>query len=196
MADPVLHLIAGPNGAGKSTLYDAVIFPITNLPFINADDIARRRWLDQACEHAYEAAELANQERLQRIAQRQSFVTETVFSHESKIDLVRTATHNGYLTTLHIVMIPEELAVVRVGIRVAEGGHGVPEEKIRSRFKRLWALLADAIELVDKAIVYDNSKAGTPFREVLGFQDGHLLGSPEWPSWTPDVLRRAGTSTS
>ena len=40
MADPVLHLRAGPNGAGKSTLFRRVIGPITNLQFVNADELA------------------------------------------------------------------------------------------------------------------------------------------------------------
>lgn len=192
MSDPVLHLIAGPNGAGKSTLYDLVLLPITNLPFVNADIIANTRWPNDVSGHAYEAAKLADEERSRLIDERESFVFETVFSHESKVELLRCAAERGYIITLHIVMIPEDLAIARVQNRVENGGHGVPEDKIRARFHRLWKLLAQAVLLVDEAVLYDNSKADTPLRELARFRDGYLLNPPQWPTWAPEALRLAG----
>lgn len=192
MSDPVLHLIAGPNGAGKSTLYDLVLLPITNLPLVNADIIANTRWPNNVSEHAYEAAELADEERSRLIDERKSFVSETVFSHESKVELLRYAAERSYLITLHIVMIPEDLAVARVQNRVENGGHGALEDKIRARFHRLWKLLAQAVPLVDEAVLNDNSKADTPFRNVARFRDGYLLNPPQWPTWAPEALRLAG----
>jgi predicted ABC-type ATPase len=35
-------------------------------------------------------------------------------------------------------MIPEDLAVLRVTARVGQGGHGVPEDNVRTRWARLW----------------------------------------------------------
>ena len=46
-------------------------------------------------------------------ADRTSFVTETVFSHPSKVDLVRAAAAAGYQVTLHVVMVPVDLSVAR-----------------------------------------------------------------------------------
>ncbi len=96
MTDPVLHVIAGPNGAGKSTFFARVLGSITHLPFINADEIAAARWPGHEVEHAYEAAAFAAAERQARIAARESFATETVFSHESKVDLLHKAEAAGY----------------------------------------------------------------------------------------------------
>jgi predicted ABC-type ATPase len=192
MPDPVLHLIAGPNGAGKSTLFDLVIGPVTGLELVNADLIAAERWPDDPAAHAYDASQLAAERRDVLLASRTSFVTETVFSHESKLDLVKAAVDAGYIVTLHIVMVPEELAVARVPNRVGNGGHDVPEEKIRSRYKRLWQLLAAAISLVDEAKVYDNSVAKTPFRVVASFDRGVAAAKPRWPRWTPNALRSVG----
>jgi hypothetical protein len=56
-------------------------------------------------------------------------------------------------------MVPEDLSVVRVGLRVRAGGHDVPEAKIRARHRRLFALVADAVDAVDETVVYDNSRA-------------------------------------
>jgi predicted ABC-type ATPase len=192
MADPVLHLIAGPNGAGKSTLHDLVIGPVTGLELVNADVIAAREWPDDTAAHAYDAARLAAEHRDVLLAARTSFATETVFSHESKLDLVKTAAAAGYLVTLHVVLVPEDLAVARVVNRVANDGHDVPEEKVRSRYARLWPLVAEAISLVDEARVYDNSSASTPFRLVAAFERGVAVTKPMWPRWTPKPLRATG----
>jgi predicted ABC-type ATPase len=190
--DPVLHLVAGPNGSGKSSFSDFALAPVTGLPFVNADVIAAARWPEAASEHAYEAAALAAEERDRLIAERASFATETVFSHPSKLELLETANAAGYLITLHVVLVPEELAVARVAERVRQGGHTVPEDKVRTRYRRLWGHVARAIETVEEAHVYDNSRAGAPFRVVAQYRKGHLVGSPAWPSWAPDELRTAG----
>src|SRR4051794_11389469 len=99
MADPVLHLLAGPNGSGKSTLWTHVLDLELHLEFVNADAIAGNRWPDDPAIHAYEAAELAAARRDELIAAGRSFATETVFSHQSKIDLVRSAVEAGYIVT-------------------------------------------------------------------------------------------------
>lgn len=189
MSDPVLHLLAGPNGAGKSTLYDMVIGPVTGLEFVNADLIAADRWPADASRRSYDAAALAAARRDDLLAQRCSFATETVFSHESKLEFLRAATAAGYLVTLHVVMVPEELCVARVTSRVAAGGHPVPEPKVRARYQRLWPLVAAAARLADNAVVYDNTRAASPFRVVASFERGHLVGAAGWPSWTPRPLR-------
>ena len=188
-SDPVLHVIAGPNGAGKTTFYTNVLGPATGLAFVNADVIAAEQWPDAPAEHAYEAAELAAKRRAELIEAKASFATETVFSHESKVALLKSAKVAGYRVILHVVLIPEALAVARVEDRVRNGGHDVPEDKVRTRFGRLWALVSQAVAVADEAYLYDNTKAATPFRLVASYLDGISVGSPRWPTWTPPDLR-------
>lgn len=192
MATPVLHLLAGPNGAGKTTYHERVLAPVTHLPFINADRIARERWPGEETERAYEAAALAEAERRAALAERRSFVSETVFPHPSKVDLLAAAGDAGYLRHLHVLLIPEELCVARVANRVELGGHAVPEEKIRQRYRRLWALVRQGIGLVEQATVLDNSRARRPFRTVARYENGSLLAPADWQSWTPQELQAAG----
>ena len=151
--------------------------------------IAAQRWPDNTVAHAYDASRAAAAERAALIAARRSFITETVFSHPSKIELLEQARTRGYLTTLHVVMVPEDLSVVRVGLRVRAGGHDVPEAKIRARHRRLFALIADAVDAVDETVVYDNSRARPAFRVVARFERGRVVGAPDWPRWTPDALQ-------
>ena len=174
MSDPVLHVFAGPNGSGKSIFFERVVGPITHLPFVNADVMAAQRESN--------------------FANRISFATETVFSHPSKIEMLKRAHRAGYQVTLHIVAVPVELAISRVMSRVDNGGHTVPETKVRARFDRLWQHLAEAILIVDEARIYDNSSARAPFRLVATYRQGAVVGEPNWPSWTPIMLRDAGRS--
>jgi predicted ABC-type ATPase len=183
-----LDLVVGSNGAGKSTFIELTLAPLlVGSPVVNADDIARRRWPDAALEHAYEAARIAADTRTKLIDLGESFIAETVFSHPSKLDLVDTAHRAGYTVVLHVVLIPEELAVERVRYRVRAGGHQVPEAKIRQRFQRLWDLVAVAAGRTESSTFYDNSARRGP-RIVAQLNAGFEVGSPTWPSWTPAAL--------
>ncbi|MBM7460847.1 zeta toxin family protein [Rhodococcus coprophilus] len=188
-----LDLVVGPNGSGKSTFVEQRLAPL--LPgsvFVNADVIAKQRWPDSPEEHSYEAAQIAATIRDLLIDQGESFIAETVFSHPSKLDLIDRAQRAGYVVVLHVVLVPVELSVARVAERVVEGGHRVPEEKIRSRFDRLWPLVADAIGRADHATVYDNTAADVT-RIAARFVDGDAVGEVAWPAWTPAALTGAPT---
>jgi predicted ABC-type ATPase len=187
MSDPVLHLLAGPNGSGKSTFWQFVLGPVLHLEFVNADEIADRRWPGEAMAHAYEASGLAAARRRELMAARASFATETVFSHESKVELVEEAVGFGYLVTIHVIVVPPELAVDRVSNRVENGGHSVPEHKVRERYGRLWVNVAKAIGVAEDAHVYDNAAARTPFRPSAQFERGQLVWA-DWPAFAPKEL--------
>ncbi|MGQ0743152.1 MAG: zeta toxin family protein [Acidimicrobiales bacterium] len=181
--------MAGPNGAGKTTFYYLVLGPKTCLALVNADLIAARHWPGDTATHAYEAAVLAEKVRNQLIDERQSFIAETVFSHPSKVDLIRRANDAGYQTTLHVLLVPEAAAVARVADRVAnDDGHDVPEEKVRSRYGRMWAHIAAGVILADTAYVYDNSASTPAFRRIAQYVNGTRSGVADWPGWTPSEL--------
>ncbi len=183
-----LDLVVGPNGAGKSTFVELTLAPL--LPgsvFVNADEIAKHRWPADPSAHAYEAARIAAETRTRLIELRRSFIAETVFSHPSKLELIDIAHAAGYTVVLHVLLVPEELAVQRVKHRVNAGGHDVPEDKIRQRFQRLWALVVTAITRCDSATVFDNSALKGP-RIVAQMSGGHLIGESTWPAWVPRML--------
>ncbi|MEP9391102.1 AAA family ATPase [Gordonia sp. VNK1] len=183
---PRLDLVIGCNGAGKSTLAQRHLMPLLHTPFVNADEIARLRWPTAPAEHSYEAAQVAARTRTTLIGLHKSFIAETVFSHPSKLDVIDAAHEHGFRVMLHVVMVPEELAVHRVRLRVTSGGHTVPEDKIRARYARVWPLAAEAVRRADQVTVYDNSMSRP--RIVARFVDGTPVGAQDWPEWTPHAL--------
>ena len=183
-----LDLIVGPNGAGKTTLYERVIAPgRPGLPFVNADRIARDRFPGQELERAYEAARIADVARVALIDARLDFCAETVFSHESKLDLITAAVGAGYDVVLHVVMIPLVLSGPRVVARVAAGGHDVPAERLASRYRRLWPHVVAAVLICSRTVFYDNAIDVGPF-EVASYRFGLADYQPRWPQWSPEPL--------
>jgi len=134
---------------------------------------------------AYEAARIAANRRQEMLEARQSFATESVFSHPSKLDLIHDAQKRGFrVMVFHISVDSADLSVARVSERVREGGHRVPEHKIRARFERNGALIRQAVLLSDLAHVFDNSGLNMPPVRIMTFKSGRLsFALPELPPW-------------
>ena len=184
-----MYVVAGPNGAGKSTLYEQRVRPITDAPCVNADEIRKER-LSQGEElDAYEAARLAAAQRDAYLAETRSFVAETVFSHESKLDLIRNARARGFRIVLfHVNVQSADISVARVRFRVTQGGHDVPEQKIRERYERNKRHIRAAVALADLAQIFDSSKANAPARPILTFKEGELdKAVGEIPQWAREL---------
>jgi predicted ABC-type ATPase len=76
----------------------------------------------------------------------------------------------------------------RVAMRVTQGGHDVPTEKLISRFPRTLTNLMAAIQDLPHILVFDNDDLETPFRHVATFRDGKPV---EVHKPIPRWLRRA-----
>ncbi len=189
---PTLVILAGPNGAGKSTLYETRIVPSLAAPFINADVIQRDELRDADETAAYRAAEIAAKRRQEHLEQGRSFVTETVFSHPSKLDLIRHCRAAGFRIMLfHIGVEHPDLSVARVKERVKEGGHPVPENKIRQRYDRNGPLIRQAALVSDIAHIFDNSRLNMPPERMLSFSRGQLsFVHPQLPEWVFEIYHQ------
>ncbi|MEL6364105.1 MAG: zeta toxin family protein [Pseudomonadota bacterium] len=188
-ARPTLFVIAGPNGAGKTTFYETALKGKIAAPFINAD-IIQRDELGEADETAaYKAADIAAQHRSDLLNRRESFVTETVFSHPSKLDMLREAKARGFrIVVFHLHVSSADLAVARVEERVREGGHPVPEQKIRERFDRNQKLIRVAVAMADQAMVYDASALNRSPKLLMRRSGGKTeIISSDVPDWFRDL---------
>lgn len=96
------------------------------------------------------------------------FAFETVFSHlqiqadgtyKSKIDVILELQKHGYYVILLFVGLASvELSILRVSTRKSQGGHDVPEAKLRSRFARTQKAIRMASEVADLTLMFDNSR--------------------------------------
>lgn len=172
---PRMWVVAGANGSGKSTFYRLALQPL-GVRWINADDIARALWPEDPEIHSYAAAAIAAERREASLLAGVDFATETVFSHESKLALLHNARTHGYRVTLiYVHLASAELNQARVAQRMAEGGHGVPSDKIVARRVRMLGLLSEAIAAADDALVLDNSSDVAPFVPLARITGGVVV---------------------
>ena len=60
----------------------------------------------------------------------------------------------------------------------------MPDEKIASRFPRVFANLSKALAFVDHAFLFDNSSADQPYRFVAELRGGRVVKrGPVRPRW-------------
>lgn len=153
-------IIAGPNGAGKTTFAREFLPHEANCPdFINADLIAAGLSPFNPDAAAIRAGRLMLEEIEQRVAQRRSFAFETTLSGRGYAHKIREWQGFGYHVKLIFLSLPTaDMAVARVAARVTQGGHNVPEEVIRRRFRAGLENLDTIYKpLVNGWLLYDNS---------------------------------------
>lgn len=152
---PEIIVFAGPNGSGKSTVTQyAKVIP----PYINADEIKRANNCSDL-----EAAQMAESMREKCVDEKKSFTFETVLSTTRNLNLLKRAKENGFfIRCIYVLTVNPDINVSRVKSREKAGGHGVPEDKVRSRYDKALNLIPELIPVCDVMHIYDNSKI--PFR--------------------------------
>ena len=176
---PEVIVFAGPNGSGKST--------ITRMAkiggeYINADDI-KRTTLCTDLEAAVKAEEL----RERMIVDGKDFTFETVLSTDRNLLLLQRAKEKGYfIRGIYVLTCNADINVARVNAREALGEHGVPKEKIRTRYDKALALIPKFVEICDILHIYDNTQE--PFRIFKKRKDIYYRWSNQY--WSNDNIKR------
>lgn len=186
---PTLCIVAGPNGSGKTTTTTQLLqseWSADSL-YINPDNIAQETFGDwNSPEAVMKAARLATEKRYGCLEQRKDFVFETVFSSDEKLEFVRKAKAEGFFIRLFFVCTSDpSINAKRIAQRVMDGGHEVPISKIISRYYKSIANAALAIDLVDRAYIYDNSVENALPQLLYRTVDGvvfkqYTADVPEW----------------
>jgi predicted ABC-type ATPase len=107
------------------------------------------------------------------------FSFETVFSHESNLEIMEKAVAAGYKVYLYFVSTESpEINKYRVALRVRQGGHPVPEDRIVKRYYKALELLHDAAAISYQAFFFDNTMEDEPFKLVGHFKN--VAGIKKW----------------
>ncbi len=171
-----LYIISGCNGAGKTTASYSVLPDMLNCrEFVNADEIAKGLSPFQPDKVAIEAGRIMLSRIKDLINHNTDFAFETTLSTKSYVHFIREAQSKGYFVTLvYFWLNSPELAVERVKTRVIYGGHNIPEDVIRRRYKTGINNLSKLyLPICDYWLIIDNSEP--PFQIIAeGFKTENI----------------------
>lgn len=172
-----------------------------NAEFVNPDlyEATHLQHIASAQVRSRAAREWADNRRAALLTTGLSFVSETVFSHPSKLTLVSLAQQSGFAVVLLVVCLddPNRL-LARVRQRVQEGGHDVPPQRILARYPRALRNLATAVRIADMALLYDTGsevkdQISPPLRIAVCLGPKTRILVKALPKWAQKVLGKAAT---
>lgn len=168
---PRLFIISGCNGAGKTTAsYTLLPEMLECSQYVNSDEFAKGLSPFDPGSVSVQASRLMLMRIKYLLRRKEDFSIETTLATRSLLKMIAEAQQEGYTVTLmYFWLNSPDLAVARVKARVAAGGHNIPEETVRRRYRvGLGYFFRDYAPICDRWILADNSKV--PFRVIA---EGH-----------------------
>jgi predicted ABC-type ATPase len=182
---PTLTFVAGANGSGKTTLTRWSSDLFREIPVLDPDTIGRT--LQSRASGAFPIAggrqvlRSANH----HLRKAESFAIETTLAGKNYLRMMLEARLGGFeIVLVYIGTENVEINLARIKNRVLAGGHDVPEQDVRRRYKRSFENLPIAIQRADHAILFDNStEEGYRLVAIIGSHESHWLKpTPGWAS--------------
>jgi predicted ABC-type ATPase len=167
---PWFVLVGGINGAGKSTFSQTPdtlvelleLSSAESIEVLNPDTLTRRITqerpeiaLDEANKQAADETDELVRKRIE--SREGHFVVETVLSTEKYKPVFERARQLGWnILFVYVALISVDEAIRRVAHRVTQGGHDVPEAKIRQRWPKSLANLSWFWQRADACFLFFN----------------------------------------
>lgn len=201
---PTIHVLAGTNGAGKSSVGGAALRH-EGADYFNPDEVARRVVAANpgiTLESANIIAWREGKRLLERaIEEKLDLTFETTLGGNTIPGLLERAAETGLDVRIwYVGLSSPELHIARVRARVAKGGHDIPEDKIRERYRRSHANLIHLLPSLTTLLLYDNSEEGDPGtvgpspKLILHLDQGQIvqvLPIDEVPLWAVPIVDAA-----
>lgn len=160
--DKSLIIIAGGNGVGKTTFAHQFLLENEDYAFLNADEIAKEIGGSKI------SAGKVFFERLKKVVnEEKSLLIESTLSGRYLVRFIELLREKNYeITIIFLFADSPDILIERIKIRVKKGGHFVPDEDVRRRFKRgksnFWRVYKN---LVDTWVLVYNF--GNSFEEIV-----------------------------
>ena len=164
---PRLYIISGCNGAGKTTAsYSLLPEMLDCKEFVNSDEFAKGLSPFDPDKASIQASRFMLMKIRYLLKKQQDFAVETTLATRTLLKIAKTAQAAGYtVTLLYFWLNSPDMAVERVKARVEAGGHNIPEETIRRRYKTgIYYFFNLYAPICERWILADNSQI--PFRVI------------------------------
>ncbi|MBQ0086483.1 MAG: zeta toxin family protein [Bacteroidales bacterium] len=155
-----MYIISGCNGAGKTTATYTMLPDMLNVDeYVNADEIAERLSPENPEKEALRASRLMMDRVKELIDKNEDFGIETTLATRSFAKTIVEAQRKGYMVIVVFFWLRSpELAIKRVAMRVAAGGHDIERETIVRRYAQgLENLRNIYIPVCNYWLIIDNS---------------------------------------
>jgi predicted ABC-type ATPase len=172
----MVNIIAGPNGSGKTTFAREFLPSFVKcVEFINADYLAEGLSPFAPEQAAIRAGRLMLARIHELAVAGKSFGFETTLAGKSYVNLLKDLKTKGYQIHLYFLWLPKvSIALERVAQRVRKGGHDIPEDVVRRRFKAGTRNLFSVYKpLLDSWSIWDASE--NPPRKIAAETSGRLI---------------------
>lgn len=188
----VFTIFAGINGAGKSTLY-YTLGPKKFGVRLNTDEIVKERGQDWKNAGAqYEAAKTLFEIQEECFSKGISFNRETTLSGYNIIKTIKQAKALSFKVNLMFVGIDNiDIAKKRVANRVEQGGHGISEKIMDTRFSHMIDNLIKVLPECDSVQLFDNSKNGF---DLAGFKYNNNIVKIKDCKWIDSLITELNNS--
>ena len=173
---PRLYIISGCNGAGKTTAsYTMLPEMLECSEFVNSDELAKGLSPFQPEKASIQASRYMITKIRYLLKRQRDFGIETTLATRTLLKTIRMAQAAGYtVTLLYFWLNSPELAIERVAARVETGGHNIPEETIRRRYRvGIDYFFHDYAPICERWILADNSQI--PFRVIAEGSKNDLI---------------------
>ena len=173
---PRLYIISGCNGAGKTTAsYTMLPEMLECSEFVNSDEFAKGLSPFQPDKASIQASRSMITKIRYLLKRQRDFGIETTLATRTLLKTIRMAQAAGYtVTLLYFWLNSPELAIERVAARVETGGHNIPEETIRRRYRvGIDYFFHDYAPICERWILADNSQI--PFRVIAEGSKNDLI---------------------
>jgi predicted ABC-type ATPase len=167
-ARPFILVLAGVNGSGKSSVGGAMLEAF-GLTWFNPDSCARELIaqlgmnLEEANAHAWQHGRELLEAAIERRANH-SF--ETTLGANTIPALLASAARTHDVMMIFVGLSSPQQHIDRVRLRVAHGGHSIPEVKIRERWNTSRANLIQLLPHLARLQVFDNSTDARPGEDI------------------------------
>ncbi len=196
-------MIAGVNGAGKSSVVGEALRR-RGADYHNPDELTRA-YMDQGLEldaANSRAWQRGRQALIRAIDDGLDFAFETTLGGRTMTDLLIGAAEEGiHVHLLYLGLASADLHIERVRARVLQGGHAIPEERIRQRWRSSRENLIRLLPYLSELRLFDNSLEADPQQRaspspclLLAMRDGPIVHSvplDEVPDWAKPVMMAA-----